>query len=167
MHASAASLLLGECGCYFAPCKRNPRQSWILDSTPWIPDSRYWIRFPSLSVEIGFRNVPIAKRVLDFLRGIPDSKAHDSEFHKQNFPGARIPRAKSVFPDYLGRELTRLITVRLGLFILWLCRGNTFTGNPERTTTKELTRMRYRTLPLLSTPPPPTRKACSSRPIYL
>ena len=25
------------------PILGNPRQSWILDSTPWIPDYRYWI----------------------------------------------------------------------------------------------------------------------------
>ena len=32
-----------------------PRQSWILDSTPWIPDSRYsCTRFQSLSVKFGF-----------------------------------------------------------------------------------------------------------------
>ena len=29
------------------------RQSWTLDSTPWIPDSRYWIR-NSLSEKLGF-----------------------------------------------------------------------------------------------------------------
>ena len=25
------------------PMEGNPRQFWILDSTQWIPDSRYWI----------------------------------------------------------------------------------------------------------------------------
>ena len=36
-------------------CKhRAPRQSWILDSTPCISDSKYWIP-DSLSVELGFR----------------------------------------------------------------------------------------------------------------
>ena len=32
---------------------RGPRQSWILDSRPRIPDFRYWIQ-DSLSVEFGF-----------------------------------------------------------------------------------------------------------------
>ena len=41
----------------FRPMKGNPRKSWILDSTPWIPDS--------LSVELGFR-IPICS-------GFPDS----------------------------------------------------------------------------------------------
>ena len=34
----------------------NPRQSYILDSTPWILDSRYWIR-DSLSVNSGFQSL--------------------------------------------------------------------------------------------------------------
>ena len=33
--------------------KGNKRQSWILDSTPWIPDPRYWIP-QALSVEVEF-----------------------------------------------------------------------------------------------------------------
>ena len=53
----------------------NPRQSWILDSTPWTPDSRNWIPH-SFSVELGFR-IPIVS-------GIPDSKAQDSRFHNKN-----------------------------------------------------------------------------------
>ena len=28
---------------FSSPHVRNPRQSWILDSLPWSPDSRYWI----------------------------------------------------------------------------------------------------------------------------
>ena len=58
----------------------NPRQSWILDSTPRIPDSSYWILvFVS------------GTRILDSLSCIPDFKAQDVGFHKQNFPGVRIP----------------------------------------------------------------------------
>ena len=46
-------------------CKGNPRQSWILDSTLWIPDSRY--RIPDfLSLEVGFR-IPIVSGILDSL----------------------------------------------------------------------------------------------------
>ena len=42
----------------------NPRQSWIQDSTPQIPDSRNWI--PDIFfVELGF-HIPIVS-------GIPDS----------------------------------------------------------------------------------------------
>ena len=53
-----------------------------LDSTSWIPDSRDWI-LGSLSVELGFR--------FAVLRGIPDSKAQDSGFHRQKFPRLRNP----------------------------------------------------------------------------
>ena len=44
-------------------------------------------------MELGFL-IPIASRIPDSLSGIPDSKAKDSEFYKQNFPGFEIPRAK-------------------------------------------------------------------------
>ena len=49
----------------------NPRQSWILDSTYWIPDY--------LSVEHGFR-ISIVKEVPESLNCIPYSKGQDSEF---------------------------------------------------------------------------------------
>ena len=56
----------------------------MLDSTLSNTDSRYWIS-DSLS-NLGLR-IPIVS-------GIPDSKAHDSEFQKQKFPGYRIPQEK-------------------------------------------------------------------------
>ena len=69
----------------------NPRQSYIPDSTPWILDSRYWIP-DSLFVELGSR-IPIVGgiRIPWAVFGIPHSKAQDFWFHKQKFPGFRIP----------------------------------------------------------------------------
>ena len=69
------------------PGFQNPRQSWILDSSPYILDSRYWILY-SLSVELGFR--------MSIVDGIRDSGFHksnfpDSRFHKQKFPGFPNP----------------------------------------------------------------------------
>ena len=56
------------------------RQSWILDSTPWIPDSSYgW--GDSLSVELGFR-ISIVSGIPDSLSCIPDSKAQNFDFLK-------------------------------------------------------------------------------------
>ena len=52
---------------YTYSLKGNPRQSWILDSTPRILDPRYWIP--------------------DSLSCIPDSKVPDSGSHKQKFSG--------------------------------------------------------------------------------
>ena len=49
----------------------NPRQSLILDSTQWIPDSR------SLSVGLGLW-IPFVSGIPDSLSCIPDSKAQDS-----------------------------------------------------------------------------------------
>ena len=60
----------------------NPRQSWILDSAPWIPVAR----FQSLSVELGLC-IAIVSEIPDSLSCIPGSKAQDFTFHKQKFPG--------------------------------------------------------------------------------
>lgn len=57
-------------------------QSWILDSTAWIPDFRYWI---SVSVSGSGFWITIVSGIPDSQRWIPDSKAHDSGFCKQNF----------------------------------------------------------------------------------
>ena len=59
--------------------RRNPRQSWILDSMPWIPDSSYWI--------------PILSRIPDFFLAvfwipkprIPDSTAKIARFPESGF----------------------------------------------------------------------------------
>ena len=45
---------------------------------------------------------------MDWLTGIPDSKAHDSGFHEQNWPGCRHQPKISRFPEsgfpYMGRR---------------------------------------------------------------
>ena len=71
-----------------SPHVRDPRQSSILYAMPWIPDPRYWI--PVFLVKLGFW-IPIISRIPDSLSCIPDSKAQDSGFHKQNFYGFRDP----------------------------------------------------------------------------
>ena len=64
----------------------NPRQSWILDFIPRIPDSRYPVdRFQSLNLDCEFQS-------LVGLR-IPDFKTRDSGFNMQNLPGFRISKA--------------------------------------------------------------------------
>ena len=72
---------------HFRPMCGNARQSWILDSQPWIPDSRYQI---PLSVKSGFW-IPIVSGIPDYLHlcCIPGSKVQDSGFYKQKFPGFR------------------------------------------------------------------------------
>ena len=54
----------------------NPKQSWILDSTLWAPDS--------LSVEIGYW-IPIFIGISDSLSCIQGIKALDSGLHSKNF----------------------------------------------------------------------------------
>ena len=51
----------------------NPRQSWILDSTVWIPESRYSIPH-SLLVDTEFQ-IPIISGISDSWSCIVDSKA--------------------------------------------------------------------------------------------
>ena len=78
---------------WFAPWKG------IQDSPGfWIPCRKFqipgtWLH--TFSVELGFW-IPILCRIPDPLSCIPYSKAQDSGFHKQNFPGFRIRN-----PDYL------------------------------------------------------------------
>ena len=54
VHCKLKTIRLLSLTCTFSPMLENPRQSWILDFTPWIPHSRYWIP-DYLSVEHGFR----------------------------------------------------------------------------------------------------------------
>ena len=61
----------------FRPLQGHSRQSWILDSTLWIPDC--------LSVELGF-HIPIASMFLDSFNLIPDSKSQASGSHDLKFP---------------------------------------------------------------------------------
>ena len=84
------------CGnfCVIRPIEGNPRQSRILDSTPWVPDSRYWT--PFFAVELGLW-FPMASGILDSLSCVPNPKGQDfgfhikitldSIFHQQKFPG--------------------------------------------------------------------------------
>ena len=56
------------------PMQDNPRQSWIVDSTRWIPNFRYW--FPEfLPVELGF--------------GIRDSLSWNPDSTSKNCPEIR------------------------------------------------------------------------------
>ena len=76
-----------------------------LDSTPWIPNSRYWIP-DSLSVELGFR-IPIVSGIPDSISCIPDSTAQDSKFHLQKFP--RFQNSNSLsWGDYGIEKLQQL-----------------------------------------------------------
>ena len=64
------------------PQSGNPRQSWILQPTQWIPDSSYWITiFASRTwiLDSTLRGIP------DPLSSIPDSQAQDSGFNEQHF----------------------------------------------------------------------------------
>ena len=58
---------------------RDPRQSGILDSTLWIPDSGFQVLDSSLCQ----RNL-VVSGIPDSLSCIPDSKAQDSGFDKRN-----------------------------------------------------------------------------------
>ena len=82
--------------------KGNSIQSWILDSTPRITNSRFRIPW-SLSVKLGFW-IPIVSGIPDSLSCIPDSKDQDFGFHKQEFP--RIPEFG--FP-YVTRKLAAVL----------------------------------------------------------
>ena len=80
----------------------------VLDSGFHAMDSGFSLLYlKSFSEDLGFR-IPIVSGILDSYSCIPDSKAQDSRFQKQNFLRFRILQAKisgileSGFP-YMGR----------------------------------------------------------------
>ena len=77
----------------FRRMQGNFKKSWILDSTPWIPDS--------LSVELGFR-IAIFSGIPDSLSCIPDCKAQNSRFHKTNFQDSGFHKQKC--PGFQNRH---------------------------------------------------------------
>ena len=98
-----------------APCIGDPGQSWILDSTLWVPNFRYWISvFVSWNLDSGFQS---------FL-GFPDSLS--CIFRFQN-PGIRIPQAKFPGFSYMGR----IVLLRFSLYWIKIVLGRRITCLPE------------------------------------
>ena len=62
---------------FFRPKWGNPRQSWIVDSTPWIPDSRYPI--PAF-VSGSWILIPIVSGIQESLGCIPAPKPWIPDF---------------------------------------------------------------------------------------
>ena len=85
-----------------APCKRIQDSLGVLDPIPWIQDSSLF----QWNLDSRFHSL------VGYLSSILDSKALDSGFHKQNFPGFRILQAKifqipeSGYP-YMGRSTSQ------------------------------------------------------------
>ena len=71
------------------PVYGNPRQTWILDSTRCIQDSRYWI-----SVFVFGTWIPIVSCIQDSLSCIPDSLSciPDSKTKVMRIPQTKISR---------------------------------------------------------------------------
>ena len=96
---------------YVYPYVRDPRQSWILDFTQWIPDSWYWI-----PVFVSRTWIPDSNPLWDsgfpwavFPYGIPKPRISDS--NKPKFPGfPRIP--ESGFP-HMRRVMSRFFFISL------------------------------------------------------
>ena len=95
---------VGNCSPYV---RKSNLSNWILDSAPWIPDSKC-CNPDSLPVELGLR-IPIRSGIPDSLSCILDSEAQDSGLHKKNNPWFQIKQAKcsqipeSGFP-YIERD---------------------------------------------------------------
>ena len=64
--------------------RTHVKESKILDTTPRIPDSRAGFVIFCLWKSTILRGIP------DSLSFIPDSKAHDSSFHEQDFLDFRL-----------------------------------------------------------------------------
>ena len=70
----------------------------------------------SFSVELGFR-IPIVNGIPDSYSCIPDSNAHDSRLHMQNFPRFRIPREKN--SQYSGFHMQKFPGFRNPDSLIW------------------------------------------------
>ena len=84
---------------------RYARQSWILDSIPWILDSRYYIQ-DSLTVEIGFR-IPIISGIPDSLTVFRNTKPRIQDSTSKNFLYSGLCKQNFLRfrnPDFLKRE---------------------------------------------------------------
>ena len=66
----------------------NPKQSWILDSTPWIPDSQ--VLDSGFFVSANWIPDPNRCWIPESLSCIPDSSAQDLEFHSKNLLDSAI-----------------------------------------------------------------------------
>ena len=85
----------------------NPRHSWILDFTPLIPDSRYWIPvFVSGTWITGSKCDLVRFRILELYSGF---RSPGFRKPQAKFPGFRIPQTKS----------SRIPVTRFTIYIRW------------------------------------------------
>ena len=83
-----------QCSGCLSP-QRESKIIFILDSTPWIPDSRNWI--PLFVNKTWILDSGIVSGFLDSLCCIPNSTSKifpDSGVYKQNFPRLQIPDSR-------------------------------------------------------------------------
>ena len=85
----------------------NPRQSWILESTPRIPDPRYWIPvFVSGTWILDFKCDLVRFQVLELYSGF---WSPEFRIPQAKFPGFRIPQAK----------ISRIWETRFPVYMRW------------------------------------------------
>ena len=107
--------------------KRNPRQSWILDSAPWIPDSSYWIpdlfQWNSVSgfqLSVGFQiptavfRIPNPRIPLAKISRIPESGFPYMYKWIQDSLGFWIPDSSYWTPDLFGWNLDSALQMSVG-----------------------------------------------------
>ena len=96
-----------QCSGCLSP-QRESKIIFILDSTPWIPDSRNWI--PLFVSKTWILDSGIVSGFLDSLCCIPNSTSKifpDSGVYKQNFPRLQIPdsRFQKAFQIFLWGDV--------------------------------------------------------------
>ena len=107
---------------------RNSRQSWILDYTPWIPDSRYWI---PTSVSRTFW-IQIVSGIADTLSCFPDSNTNfprilDSTSKNFLYSEIRIPFLMSLKQHNDGSSKRFSAVTELNQH-LWMDKTNKYVG---------------------------------------
>ena len=110
---------------------KYPSQSWILDSTPWVPDSRYWT--PFFAVELGLW-FPVVSGILDSSSCVPDPKGQDFRVPLAKISGILLHGVKYTSGTAQGvacwdPPAPPLFQMVIFFFLHWLPRSVTYHTN--------------------------------------
>ena len=107
-------------------CPSNGIQSWILDSTPWIPDPRYWIpiRLGQWNLDFGFQSLVVFRIPKPWIPNSTSKISWIADSTTKNFPDSQI-RIPSLGARHMNESIAAAISenVReINFFINLACR---------------------------------------------
>ena len=110
------SELLGE----FKPIHRTSDgiQSWILDSTPWIPDHRYWIpiRLGQWNLDFGFQKLAVFRIPKPWIPNSTSKISWIAHSTTKNFPNSRQIRFPLLGARHMNESIAAAISENVTFF---------------------------------------------------